>query len=159
MKFGDLLNRDICNKLSMISFDSPQKNLKIYQFVSALKPLQDFVETERFKILEKYGEYNYKGYFNITGEENVRSYKNEWSAVLDLDTEEKIPSLDLTENDFLDDNCHYPEDKKLWINANDMNTIFDFIHKVNQECQTSEAGAEPPPDRIEKPHPPMNRGD
>lgn len=128
MTYGDLINRDICIKLSMVSFESPKKNLEVYKFVKSLDSSQEFFEIEKSKILEKYGKREENGYFHINGEENVSNYKKEILEVLNMEIEDGIYNPNLSEDDF--SGCRYPDDKNLWMSANDIDAVLSICSKL-----------------------------
>lgn len=130
LTYSDLTSRDNCVKLSMVSFSTPQKNLEVYKFVCALRPLQEFFEIERSKILQKYGTDNGTGLYTITGTEKVKAYQDDLQKLLDIEIEENIPCPNLTENDFFSDNCSYPQDKNLWMNAHDIESVLAISKKL-----------------------------
>ncbi len=130
LRFGDLPNSNTCVKLSMVSFESPQKNLDVYRFISSLKPLQEFFNSERKKLLVKYGKTDDKGVCSILGEDNVKGYKEGLEAILRLEIKDHIPNPLLEEKDFSEDFCRYPDDKNLWMNAADIDSILTFCEKL-----------------------------
>lgn len=128
MTYGDLTSREICIKLSMVSFSSPQKNLEVYKFVYALRPLQEFFEVERSKLLQKYGTDDGNGLFTIYGEA-INDFQKDFKAICDIEIQDTIPPLNLTEEDFSEKNCTYPPDKNLWMNANDIDAVLKISKK------------------------------
>lgn len=126
--YGDIPSRDTCFKLSMVSFDSPSKNLRVYKFCEALKLCQNFFENERKKLLEKYGKEESPGKYKV---ETV-PYNEGIRNLMGLEIEDKIPPHCLTEDDFSDDRCQYPTDKNLWINASEIRTILGFGEKIKE---------------------------
>ncbi len=123
--FGDLPQRDACIKLMQVSFSTPQKNLAVYKFCQKVFELRSFYEAERTKLLKKYGDpTENEGEFLIP-KCNVDSYNRELRKLLETEVEEELV-LGLTEDDFSDDNCHYPADKNLWLNAGEIMTFLRF---------------------------------
>lgn len=122
MTYGDLTSRETCIKLSMVSFSSPQKNLEVYKFVCALRPFQEFFEIERSKLLQKYGTDDGNGLFTIRGEA-INDFQKDLKKICDMEIEDTIPPLNLTEEDFSEVNCTYPPDKNLWMSANDIDAV------------------------------------
>lgn len=131
LTYGDLTSRENCIKLSMVGFSTPQKSLEVYKFICAVRPLQEFFEIERSKILQKYGTDDGNGTFTIRSPEKIAAYQNELSKILNLEIEEEIPNPNLTEDDFSSENCCYPSDKNLWMNAHDIESVLNISKKLN----------------------------
>lgn len=131
IKYGDLPTYKICEKLLMLSFDSPSKNLSVYCFVTALQEHIQFVENERNKMLEKYCP-------AIPGKPGTYAttplFKEKMQEVLDmeLNATNPIPLPDLTENDFTDSQCQYPADKTYWMNGSEIIGIIELLEKFKR---------------------------
>lgn len=126
--YGDIPSRDTCFKLSMVSFDSPSKNLRVYKFCEALRVCQNFFENERHKLMEKYGTEESPGKYKVETVPYNTGIKN----LIALEIDDEIPDHGLTENDFSDDMCQYPTDKNLWLNAAEIRTILAFGEKIKE---------------------------
>lgn len=113
----------------MVSFDSPQKNLEVYRFVNDLKPLQEFFEIERSKLLQKYGCDNGDNTYTVKGQDNISNYQKDVHQLLDLEIDENIFIPNISLEDFSGNCSSYPEDKNLWMNAHDIESVFNFIEK------------------------------
>lgn len=113
----------------MVSFDSPQKNLEVYKFVVAIRPLQEFFEIERSKLLQKYGTDNGNGHFTIKGKDNIENYQKDIEQLLSLNIQDVIPFPNINIDDFSNECCNYPDDKGLWMNAYDIESVLNFIKK------------------------------
>lgn len=88
---------------------------------------------EQNKLLEKYGDEVEPGKFNLT-KENDKKRKKDLNDLLAMEIEPKeIPVLGLNENDFMDENCQYPRDKILWLNASEISTILAFGEKLKED--------------------------
>lgn len=132
MKYGDLINAETSVKLTMVSFSSAKKNLDVYKFSKSIMPMLEYFENERNKILQRYGEYDGNGYFNIS-QSSVDDYKNSINELLELEITDDIYCPDLSEDDFYEDNCQYPNDKSFWLSANDIKGILTIIDKIKNE--------------------------
>lgn len=87
-----------------------------------------YIENERFKIVQKYGQQDRNEptrYFIPEEAEESKLYLKEFAQVLDMEVDEDITPLPLTENDFLD-NCSYSPDKAEWLNAGEIGKILMF---------------------------------
>lgn len=131
MTYRDLIIPDICAKLSVVSFSTPKKNLDVFRFISSLRPLQEFFESERNKILSKYGT-NEDGKYTIQGHESVTACQKELDDLADLEITDTIYCPDLSFDDFLDDLCEYPKNKQFWMNANEINALFNFLKMIKK---------------------------
>lgn len=130
MKYKDLPNRTTCVKLMMISFASPQKNLQVFKFAEAIKPLQEFVANEHNKLIDKYGRMNDDGVFAVTNPEAKKQFAVELEEFLEQDITGTLPKLDLTEDDFSENNCRYPTSSDFWLNAFEINSILNMIEAL-----------------------------
>lgn len=141
MKFRDLPKRDTCIKLSVTSFSSPRKNLEVFKFINSIKPFQDYIAQETSKILQKYGHPSDDGMYTVTGKENVDAYYASLNEVLEIDISEldvDIFSPNLNIEDFEEENCQYPNDKSLWLNASDIDSVINFSKKINEELKNKD---------------------
>lgn len=119
MKYGELPSLEFCNKLASVSFRSPRKDLAVYQYLKTVRPLAEYVEKERVKLVEKYCipiEGN-EGRYTTTPE-----YREKFLEVLEMEIDEEIKPLGLTADDFGDGECTFPENKYLWMNAAELET-------------------------------------
>lgn len=132
MRYGDLIKGETSVKLTMVSFSSAKKNLDVYKFTKSIEPLMEYYENERSKILQRFGEYNGNGTFNIP-QSSVADFKKSMDELLELEITDNIYCPDLSENDFYDDNCQYPQDKSFWLNAYDISGILALIDKLKNE--------------------------
>lgn len=128
IKYGELPKREVLQKLLSVSFNTPRKNLAVYKFCHEMVQHISYIENERFKIVQKYGEQDKADparYFIPEGTEESKHYLKEFAQVLDMEIDEDITPLPLAENDFLD-NCFYSPDKADWLNAGDIGKILMF---------------------------------
>lgn len=127
IKYGELPPTDVIQKLLTVSFNTPKKNLAVYKFCSALKPHIDYLENERTKLVQKHGEADKDNpmlYKIAPNTMEMESFLAEWNEVLQMDVEDEIQPLPLSERDF--DNCSYSPEKMDWLNARDIGTILRF---------------------------------
>ncbi len=132
MKYKDLPKFDSLIRLIQVSFSTPKKNLDMYRLYVALKEHVLYVDNEKNKLMRFYGTDSGNGTITITGE-NVKKYTDDWNAILDMDIEAEIPKISITEADFDDNNCTYPQDKTMWPSGADIVTIIEFCNKLNDE--------------------------
>lgn len=119
MKYEDLPSISLCKKLLNVSFKTPQKNLAVYKYVQSIKPMQEFLENERQKLVFKYCiPTENPSCFDTTDE-----FFKKFEEVLKTDIESEVEKLGLSETDFLEEECCYPINKDLWLNANDIERV------------------------------------
>lgn len=131
MTYGDLIPYNVSMKLNAISFRTPQKNLAVYRFVKAIQDKQDFVEQERRKLVEKFGVLH-GDRINVPPE-NMKEFMDAFTAVLSMEIEDEIPSPGLEESDFEDSNCFYPENKDLWMNGEEIDSILHLSNILKEK--------------------------
>lgn len=127
MTYGDLPSVEASQKLTMVSFDSPQKNLNVYRFAEALSHHQNYVENEKRKLLERLGTpvENRPGLFALQGDK-INEYNQRLREILSAEIDVKLPPPGIVEDDFSEEKCCYPADKSLWISASDIAAILNF---------------------------------
>ena len=112
------------NKLISTSFDSPKTNLMVYNWCNKVLPLIQFVENERVKLIQRYGELDKKTDKMSVKPDKMQEFFKEFNEVLNMDIE--MPKLELTENSFDDDKCQYPIDKALWLTPQEIGYIISL---------------------------------
>lgn len=132
MRIGDLPNSETCAKLMMVSFRTAKKNLDVYKMVQECSKYNDYLQNERMKLLSQYGIDNGDGTFKLEGD-NVGLFNAKVEEILDTECEFEFCISDLTEKDFEEDNCQYPNDKRFWINGRDIMAVLSFIDKLKKE--------------------------
>lgn len=126
LTFGDLPTRDTCIKLMKVSFASPQKNLAVYKFCTKVFELEAFIESERAKLIEKFGDPTENpGEFFIP-KHAVGDYQQALTELFKMPIGEDVPQLGLTDDDFADERCKYSDDKTYWLNAGEILTLLKF---------------------------------
>ena len=121
--FGMLPTRESCIKLMAISFSSPQKNLTVYRFCNKVVGFLEFVETERSKIVKKYGDPTEKEGEYFIPKPRQEEYNREIKELYGTRTDEPL-ELGLTEEDF--EMCHYPNDERMWLSAGEIMIFLGF---------------------------------
>lgn len=120
MIYADLPMIHMTQKLSMVSFSTPQKNLSVYKFVRSLEPLQSWLANEIVKA--------YDGKEELDADAKARL-----DETLAMPVSTNIEILELNESDFENENCRFPIDSGAWMSANDIKTIFEFLKKLEKE--------------------------
>lgn len=130
LKYKDIepLNADTRTKLSMVSFDTPEKNISVYRFLSAIEAYANDCANEYNKMVMKHGEKTDSGNYIVEGKEPVEAFLKEWTAFTDLDIDAEIPLINITEADL--ENASYPPEKRFWLNAKEIKLILRFCETV-----------------------------
>lgn len=117
----------------MISFSTPQKNLQVFKFVNAIEPIQDYIANEHNKLVDKYGRMNDNGVWEVTNPVAREEFREEQKVFLEQDICDPLPQLDLREEDFEDGKCVYPHDKAFWLNAFELNSVFNMLSALKAD--------------------------
>lgn len=128
IKYGELPPVDVIQKLLTVSFNTPRKNLSVYKFCSELKKHIDYLENERTKLVQKHGEKDKQNPMLYRVEPNTDAmirFQEEWKPIVEMEVDDEIQPLPLSESDFYD-NCFYSPEKTDWLNARDIGTILRF---------------------------------
>lgn len=130
MIYGKLPSRDLLRKLAAISFSTPGKNLNVFRYCEAAKTELEAFDAVRNKIIRRYGiqDKNEPMSYKIPAEKR-ESYLKDIKELLDTECGSKIPDHDLTESDFADGACFYPEEPSLWLSAADIDAILHFTEE------------------------------
>lgn len=132
MKYRDLPTAEVTAKLIQVSFSTPSKNLQMYRLYTDLQKHQGYIENERVKLVRKYGEETKSG-FAIKKQQDIEKFSADFAKILDAEIEDDIKCPDITEDDFLDENCCYPMDKTLWPNAKDIAAFMNMCNILKEE--------------------------
>lgn len=126
LTYGKLPISNLCAKLLSTSFSTPQKNLMVYRYCMKVMEHSGFLQNEKEKIINKYGEF-VKGTEYVIPKANIDSFNSSIKSLLETEIEEELPALDLTEEDFSDENCCYSKDKSLWLSPAEISTILNIL--------------------------------
>lgn len=122
MKYGELISISLYRKLSCVSFRSPRKNLEVHIYLKSIEPLLEYVEKERNKLMEKYCiPTDTPGTYHVTPK-----FSEKFDEMLNMEIEQEIKPLNLSADDFYDEECSYPADKSLWLNAAEINRVLEL---------------------------------
>lgn len=128
IKYGELPKREVLQKLLSVSFNTPRKNLEVYKFCDTLTKHINYMENERLKLIKKYGEPDSENpalYKISPNTEGMRMFLQEWNPLIEMEIDEDIKPLSLSENDF-SDNCSYAPEKENWLSGIDIAMILSF---------------------------------
>ncbi len=126
MKYKDLPKQETIKKLLLVSFSTPQKNRMNADWCNKVLPSINFLETERIKLIRKYGEENKDTGVLSVKKENLNLFAEMFCKVMETEIDEDL-TYPLSLDDFDDDKCEYYEDKKMWLNGSELNSIIKFI--------------------------------
>lgn len=114
MKYKQLPSKTTISKLLATAFESPAANRDVYNWCQeALKHIE-FLESERVKLIQKYGKDDGKGNFSVLPENRIKFF-NEFGKVLEMDIDVEIRECPVKQSWFNDDKCSYPKNKELWV--------------------------------------------
>ena len=126
MKYGDFPTQETITKLSSYAFQRESVDESVFKVYSATKNIYDFINNQKVKILERVATVEESGAYKFESDSAFDSYKTEMIALLKKESEFEVPTLDITESDFLSDNCARPKQKELWLNAIEKEAIIRF---------------------------------
>lgn len=128
IKYGELPKREILQKLLSVSFNTPRKNLEVYKFCDTLTKHINYMENERVKLVQKYGEQDKDNptlYKIAPNTEEMKMFFQEWNPLIDMEIDEDIKPLPLSEDDF-SDNCSYMREKGNWLSGIEIAMVLRF---------------------------------
>lgn len=131
MKYRELPKAEIIQKLMSICFATPAKNLNVYKFCNAITPMVQYVENERVKLVAKHGKETDDGGC-LVPPNKVNDFYADYTKTLEMDITDKIPVLELNENDF-GDNCVYSSNKEMWLNPAEIAGLLEFSKMQRNE--------------------------
>lgn len=132
MKYKDLPKYDTIIKLVQVCFSTPQKNIMMYKLYNYMKENIIFIESEKNKLLKKYGIDEGNGKYTLKGE-NYVEYVKAWNDLLECEIEGELPKVDFNEDDFNDDKCSYPPEKDMWPSGLDIATLLNLCNVMEKE--------------------------
>ena len=124
MKYKELPSEKIVHKLLATAFESPSANLKVYNWCNKVLGHIRFLESERVKLVQKYGKENEDGNYSVP-KEKYKEFFEEFREVLEMDIEDKIPEIPVKPDWFDDEKCRYPINKDLWLSPEDIKRLFE----------------------------------
>lgn len=132
MKYKDLPSFELLQKLKGFLTGDSQKDNQLFFYCLSVEPSVRFLEDQRIKLVEKYGEPQEAGY--KVKEENLNDFAKEFSDVLEMDVKEKIKPFPIPSDLswFDSEDCVYPKNKELWINFNDKKFIMKLAKREEQ---------------------------
>lgn len=128
IKYGELPKREVLQKLLSVSFNTPRKNLEVYKFCDTLTMHINYMENERLKLIKKYGDLDNNDptlYRIKPNTEEMKMFFQEWNPLIEMEIDEDITPLPLSEDDF-SDNCSYMQEKENWLNGMEIATVLRF---------------------------------
>lgn len=128
IKYADVPKMETLQKLISVSFDSPKKNLAVYKFYMEMSKHASYIENEREKMIKKHGELDKDNpclYTVKPGTESMQRFMEEWNSLMNMDIEEEVNQLPISEVDFSDD-CSYSPEKSEWLSPRDIGAVLRF---------------------------------
>lgn len=113
MKYKQLPSEKTIQKLLATAFESPAANRDVYNWCEdALKHIR-FLESERIKLVQKYGKNDGKGNVSVTLE-NREMFFSDFKDVLEMDIDAEIKECPVKQSWFEDDKCSFSSNKDFW---------------------------------------------
>lgn len=122
MKYKELPSEKLVQKLLATSFESPSANRKVYNWSESVLKHIRFLERERIKLVQKYGEKDQKGGMTVT-KDNFGRFQEEFFNLTETEIDEPVLECPIKEDWFDDEKCSYPKEKELWITAKEIKKL------------------------------------
>lgn len=126
MKYKELISKKLIEKLLATSFESPNNNLKVYEWCNEIMPHIDFLENERIKLVKRYGDEDKDGNISVKAPEKYKEFIEKFDAVLNMDIEKQIPKCPIEKDWFDNEKCNFAKDKALWISPAEIGIILKY---------------------------------
>lgn len=131
MTYGELPNFEIVNKLRMVSFKDPKKNLEVYRFFLSVKDIYTYLEEEQKKIVVRYGTDRGDRTYSLAGDATIEAYKKDLENLFDMEiVEEDIYNPNLNEEDF--ETCYYPNNTGAWLSALEIDMMLRMVKELRK---------------------------
>lgn len=128
MKYKDLPNERLIQKLLATSFESPSANREVYEWCEEILSNVRFVESERIKLVKKYGKANSNGNIQVS-RENLAKFQEEFDALYNMDIDRKISKCPIEREWFDDERCRFAPEKELWLSPAEIGKILSWNNK------------------------------
>lgn len=122
MKYKDLPSEKLVQKLIATSFESPTANRKVFDWSESVLKHIRFLENERIKLVQKYGDNDGNGNYSVP-KSKVKEFMEEFTTILEMEINDKIIKCPVEPSWFDDNKCNYPKNKDLWISAVEISTL------------------------------------
>ena len=122
MKYKDLPSEKLLQKLLETSFESPSKNRDVFNWCESIMKHVKFLESERRKLVQKYGSDDGNGTFTVTPE-NMKTFQKEFYDLLEMDIDSQLKHCPIKEDWFDDEKCSYPKNKEMWITPQEIGKL------------------------------------
>lgn len=125
MKYKDLPNERLIQKLLATSFESPSANRQVYDWCEEILLSVRFLENERVKLVKKYGEDDGRGNTKVS-QKNYKAFVDEFDALLNMDIDKEISNCPIKRDWFDDDKCSFAQEKQLWLTPSEIGKILNI---------------------------------
>lgn len=122
MKYKELPSEKLLQKLLETSFESPSKNRDVFNWCESIMKHVKFLESERRKLVQKYGADDGNGTFTVTPE-YMKTFQKEFYNILEMDIDSQLESCPIKKDWFDDEKCSYPKNKELWITPQEIGKL------------------------------------
>ena len=122
--FGKIPSMETLYKLKALRFSTPGQNYKNYVWCKKASDLAEYVMNERNTIIKELGEGDDEGNYRVK-KENMEEFTKKMNELF-ADTTEDLPPFPFKEEDFAEDKCHYSDDDKTWLSAEELGVLFQL---------------------------------
>lgn len=113
MKYKQLPSEKTIQKLLATAFESPAANRDVYNWCEDVLKHIRFLESERIKLVQKYGKDDGNGNFSVL-KDKYNQFFSEFKNILEMEIDEKIQECPVKQSWFEDDKCNFSTNKDLW---------------------------------------------
>lgn len=125
MKYKDLPQERLIQKLLATSFESPSVNRDVYDWCDSLLKHIRFLENERIKLVKKYGKKDGSGGMKVH-RDSLESFSKDFGKILEMEINEEVKKCPIQRDWFSDSKCQYPDDKELWITPREIGFLMNI---------------------------------
>lgn len=125
MKYRDLPQERLIQKLLATSFESPSANRDVYDWCDSLLKHIRFLENERIKLVKKYGKEDSSGGMTVL-RDSLESFSKDFGKILEMEINEEVKKCPIQRDWFSDSKCQYPDDKELWITPREIGFLMNI---------------------------------
>lgn len=113
VKYKQLPSEKTINKLLATAFESPAANREVYNWCQEVLKHIRFLESERIKLVQKYGKDDGNGNFSVFQDKRAEFF-SKFAKILEMDIDEEIKSCPVKQSWFDDERCSFSKNKELW---------------------------------------------
>lgn len=133
MKYKDLPNDTLIQKLLQTSFGTPEKDLLVFNYCDSVLKHVRFLESQRIKLIEKYGkEKEHSMFVDPADSKNYSKFIEDFNNILGMDIQDSALCSCPIRKEWLDnETCSYSKDKNFWLTPKDIGRILTIANLHN----------------------------